>query len=189
MKTQILLGAAFTFGQVRAQKKKGNEDLTVAEWFQTNIIGVVGVSISILILIWCGLSIRQSRIEKRQLEERKQKRADQEEEEINVQTTLYNRQEDQQRKIMIILQERLAGKKASTQDGNVALPNFVLENIQAEQMTRDELDIEYSKITPELLDLLDEDAKADIKMAQEKIAELEEKLELYQLERAYKRWF
>ena len=83
-----------------------------------------------------------------------------------MQTTLYNRQEDQQRKIMVAIQDRLGGKhKTFTEGENVHMPNFVLENLQPEQMTRDELDIEYSKITPEMLDLLDDDAKADIKLA------------------------
>ena len=83
-----------------------------------------------------------------------------------MQTTLYNRQEDQQRKIMVVIQDRLGGKhKTFTEGENDHTPNFVLENLQPEQMTRDELDIEYSKITPEMLDLLDDDAKADIKLA------------------------
>ena len=40
-----------------------------------------------------------------------------------------------------------------------------------------------------MIDKLPEEIRKDIKVAQEEIIKLEEKLELYQLERAYKRWF
>ena len=56
-------------------------------------------------------------------------------------------------------------------------------------MKREELEAEFAKITPDQIDQLDTDSKRDIKQAQDIIAQLEEKLELYQLERAYKRWF
>ena len=48
---------------------------------------------------------------------------------------------------------------------------------------------EFRKITPEQIDQLDEESKLEIKVIKEKITTLEEKLALYQLERAYKRWF
>ena len=56
-------------------------------------------------------------------------------------------------------------------------------------MQREELEAEFAKITPDQIEQLDQRSKEDIKSAQDIIAQLEEKLELYQLERAYKRWF
>ena len=80
--------------------------------------------------------------------------------------------------------------RKSKKDGSVLeIPTFVVERLQVDMMKREELEAEYAKITPEMIEQLDEDAKHDIRIAQENIAQLEEKLELYQLERAYKRWF
>ena len=91
---------------------------------------------------------------------------------------------------MWILQERLTEKsRRLKKDELVLMPAFIHEKLSVDQMQRDELEAEFSKITPEQVDQLDEQSKAEIKVAQDKIAQLEEKLELYQLERAYKRWF
>ena len=69
------------------------------------------------------------------------------------------------------------------------MPSFVNERLQVDQMQREELEAEFAKITPDQVDQLDLASKREIKAAQDNIAQLEEKLELYQLERAYKRWF
>ena len=69
------------------------------------------------------------------------------------------------------------------------MPSFVNARVQVDQMQREEIEDEFAKITPDQIEQLDEDSKREIKIAQDNIAQLEEKLELYQLERAYKRWF
>ena len=52
----------------------------------------------------------------------------------------------------------------------IVMPIFVIEQIQVEKMHRDELEAEFSKITPDTIDQLDENSKFEIKLAQEKIA-------------------
>ena len=69
------------------------------------------------------------------------------------------------------------------------MPSFVNARVQVEQMQREEIEDEFAKITPDQIEQLDDESKREIKIAQDNIAQLEEKLELYQLERAYKRWF
>ena len=69
------------------------------------------------------------------------------------------------------------------------MPAFVAEHVAVDQMQREEIEDEFAKITPDQIEQLDDDSKREIKIAQDNIAQLEEKLELYQLERAYKRWF
>ena len=69
------------------------------------------------------------------------------------------------------------------------MPIYVAEHMVVEEMPREEVEDEFAKITPDQIEQLDEDSKREIKIAQDNIAQLEEKLELYQLERAYKRWF
>ena len=69
------------------------------------------------------------------------------------------------------------------------MPSFVNARVQVDQMQREEIEDEFAKITPDQIEQLDDESKREIKIAQDNIAQLEEKLELYQLERAYKRWF
>ena len=69
------------------------------------------------------------------------------------------------------------------------MPSFVNSKVEIAKMLREELEAEFAKITQDQIEQLDMDSKQDIKAAQDNIAQLEEKLELYQLERAYKRWF
>ena len=66
------------------------------------------------------------------------------------------------------------------------MPAFVAEHVAVDQMQREEIEDEFAKITPDQIEQLDDDSKREIKIAQDNIAQLEEKLELYQLERAYK---
>ena len=80
-------------------------------------------------------------------------------------------------------------KRAKASGGAFDAPDFVINRAKVGEMQREELEEEFAKITPEQIEQLDDDSKRSIKAAQENIAQLEEKLELYQLERAYKRWF
>ena len=156
-----------------------------------HIIQILGLAVLCLVVLWCFCSIFAGRAERKAQELRRRNRQEQEEEELQIQVSLYNRQEEQQRKLMTILQRKFSEKmRKSKKDGSVLeIPTFVVERLQVDMMKREELEAEYAKITPEMIEQLDEDAKHDIRIAQENIAQLEEKLELYQLERAYKRWF
>ena len=58
-----------------------------------------------------------------------------------------------------------------------------------DEKERERMAEQFSLVTQEMIDKLPEEIRKDIKVAQEEIIKLEEKLELYQLERAYKRWF
>ena len=79
--------------------------------------------------------------------------------------------------------------KPTKDQEEVYLPDFMIDGLPVYQMDRDDIDDEFEKITLEQVDQLPEEAKFEIKMLQDQYQTLEEKMELYQLERAYKRWF
>ena len=185
--TTQTIAVLFLASRVRAIEE---EEESVGDWLLNNIIMLLGLTVLVLVILWCICSYYAGRNEKKQQEKRAESRREAEEQELQIQTRLYQRQEEQQRKIMWILQERLTEKsRRLKKDELVLMPAFIHEKLSVDQMQRDELEAEFSKITPEQVDQLDEQSKAEIKVAQDKIAQLEEKLELYQLERAYKRWF
>ena len=79
------------------------EELTFGEYFLQNIIMILGSSVLVLVFLWCLCSIYAGRADRKAQELRRLNRQEQENEELTIQTSLYNRQEDQQRKILQIL--------------------------------------------------------------------------------------
>ena len=71
-----------------AQKK--DEPLTVGEWLLKYIILILGVTVLCLVLLWCCCSVHAGHAEKRAQDLRRQYRQEQEEEELHIQTNLYN---------------------------------------------------------------------------------------------------
>ena len=169
MKVTAIL--ALTVPLAMAQKKE--EEVSVGDWLLQHIILILGLTVLALVLLWCCCSVHASHAEKRAQELRRQYRQEQEEEELHIQTNLYNQQEDQQRKILQILQKRLTEKRnQQLKDGNAAinLPNYVNENQDVSAMQREELEAEFAKITPDQIEQLDQRSKEDIKAAQDIIA-------------------
>ena len=74
--------------------QKQDEELTFGDWLLKNIILILGITVLCLVCIWCVCSIHAGRAEKRAQDLRKKNREEQEEEELTIQTSLYNRQED-----------------------------------------------------------------------------------------------
>ena len=70
---------------------------------------------------------------------------------MTIQTSLYNRQEEQQRKILQILQDRLTAKSATKKPGDkeILKPEYVAECRVVEEMAREEIEDEFAKITPD----------------------------------------
>ena len=166
---------------VVAAVRPQEEEETVGEWIMRNMAQILGISVLCLIALWCCCSIYAGRSEKKAQERRRQNRQEQEEEELSIQTSLYNRQEEQQRKILQILQDKLTEKMKlqKSSEEEMDIPTFINEKILVNQMHREELEAEFAKVTPDQIEQLDEESKNDIKIAQDNIAQLEEKLELY----------
>ena len=152
--------------------KKDDEDLSFGDWLLQNIIAILGISVLCLVVLWCFCSVYAGRKEKKAQEQRRLNRQDQEEEELTIQTSLYNRQEEQQKKILQILQDRLTeqSKQRKAGEKEIDMPAFVLERVQVDQMQREEIEDEFAKITPDQIEQLDDDSKREIKIAQDNIA-------------------
>ena len=109
--------------------KKEEEEVDIGDWLLQHIILILGIGVLVLVFLWCICSIHAGRTEKKAQELRRQNRAEQEEEELTIQTSLYNRQEEQQRKILQILSDRLNVKMREAKSGGkvLDLPNFISE--------------------------------------------------------------
>ena len=176
---QLLPILALVSSVARAQKSQ--EDISFGDWILQHIIIILGLTVLFLVFLWCCCSIHAGRAEKRAQELRRQNRQEQEEEELTIQTSLYNRQEEQQRKILQILQDRLTEKTNARKAGDkeIIVPAYIADHVAVDQMQREEIEDEFAKITPDQIEQLDDDSKREIKIAQDNIAQLEEKLELY----------
>ena len=67
-----------------AAAKRRGEDETFGEWFLTNIISILGLTVLGLVFIWCCCSIFAGRAEKKAQEQRRRRRQQQEEEELQI---------------------------------------------------------------------------------------------------------
>ena len=150
---------------------QSRDDETAGEWILSNIIQMLGIGVLGMVVIWCFCSLWAGRQEKFNQAKRRKERQAQEQEELSIQTQLYDKQESQQRSILQILQDRLTEKRKTVgDDEDLDLPGFIHHRQDVERMQRDEVEDEFAKITQEQIEQLDEDSKTKIKNAQDIIA-------------------
>ena len=92
MTTVFVISTALLASVTQAQKK--DEEISFGDWILKNIILILGLTVLSIVCLWCICSIHAGRSEKRAQELRKKNREEQEEEELTIQTSIYNRQED-----------------------------------------------------------------------------------------------